>query len=371
MKFKATFLRIVVVSLAVLMLLMALPVMQVVAADPKEPNIVITLDPGHGGKKSADGSTGIGSAGAEQYGGVNEYFYTLSISEYTKERLEQYAGVEVYLTRENNEDCPGLKERADFAKEKNSDALISIHNNAASNTAGHGAEVIVPSTNFNRQIGNDSAKCARNILDSMVAQTGVEERSNPIYVKHSTATPPVRYEDNSIADHFQVIRYGKINEIGVVMIVECAFLSNKTDYENHFATEEGLKKMGYAIADGLATYYKLTLAPETEAVTEAPVIETEAPVIETEAPVTETEAPVTETEAPVTETEAPVTEAPTEAPTEAVTEVTTEALAIEEATNIGVDVNVNVGCNAVISSGMVVVAVAAAVVAVKCRKRED
>ena len=48
------------------------------------------------------------------------------------------------------------------------------------------------------------------------------------------------------------------------MLIEVAFADNKSDYEKVFSTEEGLKKAGYAIADGLATYYGLNEAPKTE-----------------------------------------------------------------------------------------------------------
>ena len=227
-------------------------------AEVKKP-VVITLDPGHGGKKSADGSTGTGTAAAETFGGVNELFYTLSISQYCKERLEQYQNVEVYLTRDNNEDCPGLVERADMAKDKDSDALISIHNNAASNASAKGAEIIIPNKNLNAKIGEDSEACATKILDTMVEQTGVTRRR--IYTKDSTSAT---FSDGSVADHFKVIRQGKINGTGVVMIVECAFLSNQEDYTNYFSDEDKLKAMGYAIADGLAAYYDLKPIPEME-----------------------------------------------------------------------------------------------------------
>ena len=288
--------RILMMALVVTTVLAAIPVLTTSAAPTEDGKIVITLDPGHGGRKSDDGSTGTGAEPPVEYGGVNELFYNLSISLYTKERLEQYENVEVYLTRDNNEDCPGLKERVDIASSYNSDAIISIHNNSSSSRDSHGAEVIVPNKNYNNQIAIQSTLCARDILNTIVEQTGVAKRS--IYTRDSDSD---KYPNGTKADHFQVIRNGKLQEIPVVMIVECAFVSNQQDFRNHLATEEGLKRMGYALADGLAKYYKLTLVPETEAPTEAP---TEEP-----------------TEAP---TEA-LTEVPTEAPTEAPTEVSTEA----------------------------------------------
>ena len=252
--------RALAVCLFMTLLLSAAPMLVVHAEEAEDGSpVVITLDPGHGGKKSADGSTGTGTAAAEKFGGKNELFYTMSISAYCKERLEQYQNVEVYLTRENNEDCPGLVERADMAKAHGSDALISIHSNSASNASAKGAEIIIPNRNLHAKIGEDSEACAGVILNTMVEQTGVTRRR--IYTKDSSAD---RYADNSVADHFQVIRHGKIHEIGVVMIVECAFLSCEEDYINHFSDEDKLRAMGYSIADGLAAYYNLVPIPEME-----------------------------------------------------------------------------------------------------------
>jgi len=81
----------IAILLAISTLLVAFPFVEAVAEEDE--TLVITLDPGHGGKPSADGSTGTGTNAAAVFGGVNELFYTLSISEYCKERLEQYQNV--------------------------------------------------------------------------------------------------------------------------------------------------------------------------------------------------------------------------------------------------------------------------------------
>lgn len=238
--------------LTALVLLSGLSLITAVSvAAEEERTVIITLDPGHG-----PGNTGTN--GAVEFGGVNELYYTLSISEYCKERLEQFKGVEVHLTRTTNEESPALAERADMAKAWNSDAIISIHNNAASATA-HGAEVIVPNNNWRPEIGKASTECATIILDRLVNDTGVTKRR--VYSKDSTNS---KYEDGSVADFFTVINRGKVNGTPVVMIVETGFLTNRDEYIKYFSTEEGLKNQGYAIANGLAQYYGLEEAPTTE-----------------------------------------------------------------------------------------------------------
>jgi N-acetylmuramoyl-L-alanine amidase len=231
--------RIVVTMLLLTTLLAALPI-SVSAAAADDGKTVITLDPGHGGRTSDDGSTGLGTAAAEQFGGVNELYYNLAISLYVKARLEQYRNTEVYLTRDNNEDCPGLKERADIATSHNSDALISIHNNSGG-SGSKGAEVIIPNQNYRSVIGTASKSCATMILNNLTAQTGLAKRT--VYTKNSTS---VTYPDGSVADHFQVIRNGKLQNIGVVMIVECGFLSNPSE-EKLLVSAPYQQKVAYAI----------------------------------------------------------------------------------------------------------------------------
>ncbi len=220
----------------------------------EEKNVKITLDPGHGEGKSTDGSTATGTDAALQWGGVNELYYNLTISLYAKERLEQYDGVEVNMTRTTNEECPGLQERVDIAKAFGSDAIISIHNNMNSKSEAYGSQIYIPNRNYNSKMATNSLRCANRIMKHLNNDAGTHKNADPYSTDHATE----KYPDGSNADHLRVIRFGKLAELNVAMIVECAFLSNKTDYENHISTDEGLKKLGYAIADGIAEYYELT-----------------------------------------------------------------------------------------------------------------
>lgn len=243
------------------------------SATAEEEPIRITLDPGHGEGKSADGSTSTGTDAAVQWGGVNELYYNLTISLYTRERLEQYNGVVVNMTRTTNEECPGLQERVDIAKAFNSDAIISIHNNMNSNPEAYGSQIYVPNRNYNAKMASNSLRCANRIMKHLNNDAGTHKNTDPYSTDHATE----KYPDGTAADHLRVIRFGKLAELDVAMIVECAFLSNQSDYERHISTDEGLKKLGYAIADGIADFYGLTEMGEevtdttaqiTEAVTE-------------------------------------------------------------------------------------------------------
>ena len=130
-------------------LLIAFPLVEASAEEQK--TIVITLDPGHGPQKT-------GTNGAVEYGGVNEHFYTYSMAVYAKERLEQYMGVEVHLTR-TADNTPELYDRPQTAADLNSDAFVSIHINAANKKAG-GTEIWVPNDSWRPEIAANSRAAA-------------------------------------------------------------------------------------------------------------------------------------------------------------------------------------------------------------------
>ncbi len=82
--------------------------------------IIVAIDPGHGGADTGACSNGL-----------REKDINLQISNKLKNELKK-EGALVYMTRENDTN-PDLYERIDFAKEKNADFLISIHQNSLPN----------------------------------------------------------------------------------------------------------------------------------------------------------------------------------------------------------------------------------------------
>ena len=74
--------KLISLALTALMLVSGMTIMTRIPAVAEEKTVVITLDPGHGPKKT-------GTNGAVEYGGINEHFYTYSMATYAKERLEQ------------------------------------------------------------------------------------------------------------------------------------------------------------------------------------------------------------------------------------------------------------------------------------------
>ena len=209
-------------------------------------NIVVALDPGHDAN----------DAGA-QANGLKEEVLTLKIANYCKQELEMYDGVSIYMTR-TGAACPYncksagecIKKRVEDASKAGAKIFVSFHLNAAT-PAANGAEVIVPNHSWKPNVGIESEKLAREILDELVA-LGIKERR--IYSKN--ATDGDTYEDGSIADYFSVPY--RCKEYGIPgIIIEHAFITNSSDVNNFLNSEVKLKKLGVADATGIAQYLKL------------------------------------------------------------------------------------------------------------------
>lgn len=89
----------------------------------------VVIDPGHGGKDP-------GAIGA---GGIKEKDIVLSVAKRLKKRLEDKAGLEVFMTREKDVFLP-LEERTAIANTKKADLFISIHVNAHRRSSMKGTE---------------------------------------------------------------------------------------------------------------------------------------------------------------------------------------------------------------------------------------
>ena len=217
----------------------AAPKVQTKARSTKSSNIVVVLDPGHGGKDS----------GATR-GSVYEKTINFKVASYCKAELEKYHGVTVYMTRTGDTN-PSLEARARFAASKNADILVSIHQNSGSSSS-RGAEVYYPNKNYKPAIGN-SGKAVANSIQKELVSLGLNNRGTKIRNTANGST----YADGSYADYYGIIRNAK--KLGVPgIIVEHAFLSNTRDYNTFLNSDSKLKKLGVADATGIAKAFGLT-----------------------------------------------------------------------------------------------------------------
>lgn len=93
-------------------------------------NIIVVIDPGHGGKDPGAGGSG----------GVHEKDVVLAIARRLKATLDATPGFQAVLTRNNDVFLP-LRDRSAFARRHHADLFVSIHADAARSTTPRGSSV--------------------------------------------------------------------------------------------------------------------------------------------------------------------------------------------------------------------------------------
>ena len=207
-------------------------------------NVVVVLDPGHGGSDS--GAVGFG---------LQEKDLTLKIATYCKEALGEYSGVIVYMTREDDRylgNKPGdaasdISNRVNKAKDWGADLLVSIHVNSG---GGKGVEVWYPNNNYKPTVGQEGKDAAQQILDELI-KLGLNNRG--IKIKNTVHD---KYDDGSLQDYYGIIRRSKLAGFPGI-IVEHAFIDNASDAEL-LKDESFLKSCGVADATGIANHFGLS-----------------------------------------------------------------------------------------------------------------
>ena len=201
---------------------------------------VIALDPGHGGTDS-------GAVGS----GLKESDINWKIAQACKAELENYSGVNVVLTRSQNE-CPTLYERAERAVNMGAKVFVSLHINSTDRSSADGAEVYYPNdSSYNRDAHETGKELSQNILNELTA-LGLQNRG----IKVRSSANNSRYPDGSLRDYYGVI--ANTREMGIPgIIVEHAFITNPSDNAK-LKDDNFLKKLGVADAQGIAKTYGLS-----------------------------------------------------------------------------------------------------------------
>jgi len=205
---------------------------------PVEPEYVVVLDPGHGGR--FDGAV---------YGLV-EKDTVLKIALYAKTYLEEnYPKIEVKMTRETDKDfdaqlAKDLENRVQLGKEMGADAFVSFHLNASVAHNIRGAEVICP---HRENVKTDSFLLANAILDELTA-LGIKRRG--IVTKNSNDM----VDANGNPLEYYAINRHAANRDMIGIIVEHCFMDNDED-KAFLADEAALQRLGEADARGIAAYF--------------------------------------------------------------------------------------------------------------------
>lgn len=203
-----------------------------VAVKKSSDNVVVVIDPGHGGV----GGTNEGA----MYHGYIEKQLTLATAAAMKQTLEQFEGVTVYLTR-NTDVAMSLADRAQFAKNVNADFLFSLHYNASPEHNIYGSEVWIPSR------GNLYAKGYQfgTIMTAELGVLGLYQRG-------------IKTKVGSKGDYYGIIRNCTLRGIPSVIIEHC-HLDHGVDLQ-FMRGNNPLMQFGYADAIAVAKYFGLRSA---------------------------------------------------------------------------------------------------------------
>ena len=197
-------------------------------------DIVIVIDPGHGGY---DGGAISASTGDR------ESDLNWNIAKYMKAELETYAGVRVYVTRANNE-WNSNTGRSQFVKVVGADAIISIHNNSAANESASGFVAY-------GSVSTDYVEVTKNLCLNMArhAQAAGLNLYNNGYLTRSSG-----YDAG--VDYYTVIDEGIRAGIPTIIVEHC-FLSNSSNAAFiHEAANQ--KKVGVTNATAVAEFFGLS-----------------------------------------------------------------------------------------------------------------
>ena len=197
-----------------------------VLADEDDP-IIVVIDPGHGG---------------DDQGGVFEDFtekeLNLAVAKAMKAELEQYEGINVYLTR-TEDTALILRERSDYAVSVDADFLFCLHFNTSDYHTLFGAETWISAFGEEYSKGYAFASIEMEMLKDLgLYSRGIKTRLN-----------------DKGEDYYGIIRFSREKGLPCVLIEHCHI-----DQENDMPfcdKKDKLEALGRLDAEAVAKYFGL------------------------------------------------------------------------------------------------------------------
>lgn len=193
-----------------------------VIEEPRRPQLLIMIDPGHGGDDAGTCSTSL-----PRY---QEKSLTLSTSKFLRDYLRQM-GYRSLLTR-SDDTFISLSKRADIANENATALFVSMHFNSAPSPEAHGIEVFYFQSDTDKSRTKSSKELAAMILDEVIQNTQAKSRG----VKNG---------------NFAVIRETKMPAI----LIEGGFLTNEAEMQK-IKDPQYIKRIAWGIAKGVDHYVR-------------------------------------------------------------------------------------------------------------------
>ncbi len=237
-----------------------------VAKQVAKKNMLIVIDPGHGGKDP-------GAIGPSK---TLEKDVVLAIGKALRDRINRESGMRAIMTRDSDRFIP-LRERVLIARRQKADMFVSIHADAALNSAAWGASVYILSTkgasseaarllaekeNRSDIVAGVKMSDKDNAIASMlldISQDATIEASNELgkqilgYLQHDTKL----HKQNVERANFAVLKAPDIPSV----LVETGFISNAND-EKKLRTASHQKRLADDMMKGIRAYFKKRPATE-------------------------------------------------------------------------------------------------------------
>ncbi len=212
----------------------------------------IVIDPGHGGKDP--GCT---------YNGLKEKDIVLDISKSLRDLLKRtHPNIKVYMTRETDVFIP-LEERTAIANKYKADLFVSVHINAARNSAAQGVETYVLNvTNdksalevaaFENQATTKSMSDLQGILKDIMTNSKLEESLRLAGSAQNNMVGTLKLSKKEDLGVKQAPFYVLVGAKMPAILVEAGFLSNSADAKK-LATQSHRNDVAQGIHKGLAEY---------------------------------------------------------------------------------------------------------------------
>ena len=216
-------------------------------------DIVVVIDPGHGGVV-----TDTNNNGGCIYNGVQEKDVNLITAQALYDELSQYKNVTTYMTRTTDVEM-SLEERIAFAKSVDANVVVSVHYNASANHNYYGSEIFTSMYGQPYATGTGLGRC---IME------GWNDFGSP--------SKGIKTRKGDHGDYYGLIRNGC--EIGMpVIILEHGYLDNDHDF-SRMGDVQTWQELGRIDAEGIVKYYGFKKDTVQETIT--PTVKIGAPTKE-------------------------------------------------------------------------------------------
>ena len=227
----------------------------------KHRDIIVVIDPGHGGKDP--GATGIG--------GTKEKNIVLAISKFLQKDINAQPGFRAVLTRTGDYYLT-LRQRLAIARKDNADMFIAIHADKWKNTTAHGVSIFALSQ---KGATSEAARwlAQRENASELMGGVHLNDKSHLlksvlINLSQSATIRSSLFLGNDIMQQIKPIahlHHDRVEQAAFVvlkspdipsLLIETGFLSNPEE-ETRLKSVSYEKKLALALTHGITTYFQL------------------------------------------------------------------------------------------------------------------